>query len=48
MSIDTYERIAGITAVDDAIEKSEKRLASNEKPIEASKALKDLRRKHFE
>ena len=48
MSVETYDRIAGIAEIDAAIASSEAELAAGGKPIEAKKALTELRRKHFD
>ena len=47
MSINAYDKLAGVAAIDAAIASSEAELAAGGKPIEANEALGDLRRKHF-
>ena len=47
MSVETYDRIVGIAEVDAAIASSEVELEAGAKPVEAKKALGELRRKHF-
>ena len=47
MSVETFDRIAGVAEVDTFIASSEAELAAGGKPVEAKKALGELRRKHF-
>ena len=47
MSLNAYDKLAGVAAIDAAIASSEAELAAGGKPIEAKTALGELRRKHF-
>ena len=48
MSMETYNQLIGISEIDSAITYAEAELEAGAKPIEARKALSELRRKHFE
>lgn len=48
MSMETYNRLIGISEIDAAISHAEAELAAGAEPIEARAALSALRRKHFE
>ena len=47
MSIETYDRLAGIAETDAAIASSERQLAEGGDLLDAGPALESLRRKHF-
>ncbi len=47
MSMETYERLAGIAGQDAAIRSAEAELAEGREMLNAREALSELRRKHF-
>mgnify|MGYP000817499239 FL=1 len=47
MSIETYDELLGTNHIDKAIFEAEQEVAEGSELLDARKALKELRRKHF-